>query len=97
MTKAETFAEFMQAIWADHMTVRNGITVMCANSLYDEWHNAKKTVLRDGARRTGATQINGEWYQVYSFDDGSRVAIRRDGGDISVRQSKLHQRPNRVA
>jgi hypothetical protein len=94
---ASSFESFMVAVWADiavHTPADSSMTIYHANGAdtYDAYHNAVHTATLLGARRTGATKINAQWWQVYLFANGARVAILADGSGVTPLTRSYHPR-----
>jgi len=94
---APSFESFMVSVWGDtavHNPDDNSITLYHTRGLdtYEAYHNAVKTATILGARRTGATKINGEWWQVYLFSTGARVALLANGSGVTALHRSYHPR-----
>lgn len=91
---ASEMVALMERIWHIHDRPApdgQGI-VLYVSRLYDDWHDARKTVRACGFMRTGSTKFNNEWVGIYRkgvqavliTPDGNGI-IRHDGRSYGPR------------
>lgn len=89
----------MQDVWRmDSEPSGDGGMILYGSPLYDEWHDAMHSVVRQGGHRTGGTKFHGDAWTTFIFPDQSRVKVRNDGAAVAQCTHKFsHRRRKNVA